>query len=138
MAMATLAGMAYSRQLLEHFENPRNVGTLDAGDPNVGTALVGSPAVGEVIRLQMRVAPATGRIDAARFKTYGSGAAIAASSLATEWLQGKTPEAAAVITHAEIARALELPPERMHCAILVADAIRVAVNDYQAKHRAAH
>lgn len=138
MAMATLADMAYSRQLLDHFENPRNVGTLDAGDPDVGTALVGSPAAGEVIRLQMRVSPATGLIDAARFKTYGSGAAIAASSLATEWLQGKTPEAAAAITQAEIARALELPPERMHCAILVADAIRAAIQDHQAKHRIAH
>lgn len=125
--------MAYSQQLIDHFENPRNVGSLDRHSPQVGTALVGSPQVGEVIRLQIHVNPATGLIDEARFKTYGGRAAIAASSLATQWLQGKSPDAATRITHADIIRELDLPPERVHCALLVTEAIEAAVADYRHK-----
>ena len=125
--------MAYSQQLIDHFERPRNVGTLDGGSPRVGTALVGSPQVGEVIRLQIEIDPATGLIAQARFKTYGSRAAIAASSLVTQWLRGKTPGAATQITHADIVRALDLPPERMHCAILLTEAIATALADHRHK-----
>lgn len=125
--------MAYSQPVIDHFEHPQNVGSLDGSSPCVGTALVGSPQVGEVIKLQIRVDPATGLIDEARFRTYGSGPAIAASSLATQWLRGKTPDAAVMIGHAEIARELQLPPTRLHCSILVTDAIKAAVGDYRAK-----
>lgn len=133
-AAATLPAMAYSQQTTDHFENPRNVGSLDGGSPCVGTALVGSPGVGEVIRLQIRIDPATGLIGEARFKAYGSGAAIAAASLATEWLCGRAPDTALAIAGTDIVRELGLPPERVHCAILVAEAIEAAVSDYRAKH----
>lgn len=134
MAAATLTAMAYSPQLIDHFEHPRNVGSLDDRHCDVGTALVGSPQAGEVIRLQIRIDPAAGLIDQACFKAYGSSAAIAASSLATQWLRGRSLDAAAAITHADITRELALPPERVHCALVVTQAIQAAVSDYRAKH----
>lgn len=125
--------MAYSQQLTDHFESPRNVGSLDADEPCVGSALAGSPQVGEVIRLQVRVESATGLINEARFKAYGSAAAIALCSYATQWLQGKTPEAAMGIRHADLARALDLPASRVHSAMLVAEAAQSAITNYLSK-----
>lgn len=125
--------MAYSEKIVEYSGNPRNVGSLDRNDPTVGTGLVGSPRSGEVIKLQIKVDPETGVIAQARFRTFGSDPAIAAASLATEWLGGKTPEAALAITNGAIARELSLPPVKIHCSILAQDAIKAAVNDYRAK-----
>ncbi|HEU0230949.1 MAG TPA: iron-sulfur cluster assembly scaffold protein [Burkholderiaceae bacterium] len=126
--------MAYSAIIADHFEHPRNVGTLDANDPRVGTGLAGSPAQGDVIRLQIRV-DGSGIIEEARFKTYGSGAAIATSSLATEWLRGKTLAQAVAIDNMAIARELQLEPIKLHCAMLAEDAIAAAVRNYQEKHQ---
>ena len=125
--------MAYSEKVIDYSENPRYAGSLDANDPCVGTALVGSPRAGEVIKLQIRVNPATGLIAQACFKAYGSGPAIAASSLVAEWAHGKTPDAAALIRNADIARELSLPPLKVHCSILAEEAIKAAVKDYQSK-----
>ena len=125
--------MAYSQPLIDHYENPRNVGTLDKDDPSVGTGLVGAPACGDVMKLQIRVG-ADGRIEDARFKTYGCGSAIASSSLVTEWVKGKTLEQAASIKNTEIAQELSLPPVKIHCSILAEDAIKAAVADYRKKH----
>jgi nitrogen fixation protein NifU and related proteins len=124
--------MAYSEKVIDHYENPRNVGKLETGDINVGTGVVGAPACGDVMRLQIRVQD--GIIQDAKFKTYGCGSAIASSSLVTEWVKGKTLEQAGAIKNAEIAQELSLPPVKIHCSILAEDAIRAAIADYRAKH----
>ena len=123
--------MAYSEKVIDHYENPRNVGKLDADD-TVGTGVVGAPACGDVMRLQIKVKD--GIIQDAKFKTYGCGSAIASSSLVTEWVKGKTLEQAGSIKNAEIAEELALPPVKIHCSILAEDAIKAAIADYQAKH----
>ena len=123
--------MAYSEKVIDHYENPRNVGKLEA-DNTVGTGVVGAPACGDVMRLQIRVEE--GIIVDAKFKTYGCGSAIASSSLVTEWVKGKTLEQAGTITNAEIAEELTLPPVKIHCSILAEDAIKAAIADYLAKH----
>src|SRR5690349_22441904 len=125
--------MAYSDKVIDHYENPRNVGSFDKGDESIGTGMVGAPACGDVMKLQIRVG-ADGRIEDARFKTYGCGSAIASSSLVTEWVKGKTLEQAASIRNTEIAQELSLPPVKIHCSILAEDAIKAAVADYQKKH----
>jgi nitrogen fixation NifU-like protein len=125
----------YSKDVLERTQNPRNVGTLDTADPNVGTGLVGSPACGDVMRLQIKVG-VDGVIEAARFKTFGCGSAIAASSLATEWIQGRSLEAAGEIQNRAIAEELNLPPVKLHCSVLAEDAIRMAIADYRKKQAA--
>jgi len=127
--------MAYSDKLLDHYENPRNVGTLDKDDPSVGTGLVGAPACGDVMRLQIRVSP-DGVIEDARFKTFGCGSAIASSSLATEWIKGKNIDEAATIKNSQIAEELSLPPVKIHCSVLAEDAIKSAIEDYKAKRAA--
>jgi nitrogen fixation protein NifU and related proteins len=127
--------MAYSEKLLEHYENPRNVGTLDKDDPSVGTGLVGAPACGDVMRLQIKVS-ADGVIEDARFKTFGCGSAIASSSLATEWIKGKSIDEAASIKNSQIAEELSLPPVKIHCSVLAEDAIKSAIEDYKAKRAA--
>jgi nitrogen fixation protein NifU and related proteins len=127
--------MAYSDKLLDHYENPRNVGTLDKDDPSVGTGLVGAPACGDVMRLQIRVSP-EGVIEDARFKTFGCGSAIASSSLATEWIKGKNIDDAATIKNSQIAEELSLPPVKIHCSVLAEDAIKSAIEDYKAKRAA--
>ena len=127
--------MAYSEKLLEHYENPRNVGTLDKDDPSVGTGLVGAPACGDVMRLQIKVSP-DGVIEDARFKTFGCGSAIASSSLATEWIKGKNIDEAAGIKNSQIAEELSLPPVKIHCSVLAEDAIKSAIEDYKAKRAA--
>jgi nitrogen fixation protein NifU and related proteins len=127
--------MAYSNQLIDHYENPRNVGSLDKADASVGTGLVGAPACGDVMKLQIKVGQG-GRIEDARFKTFGCGSAIASSSLATEWLKGKTLEDAGAIRNTEIARELALPPVKIHCSILAEDAIKAAIADYKSKQAA--
>ena len=124
--------MAYSEKVLDHYENPRNVGKMDVGDVNVGTGMVGAPACGDVMKLQIRVED--GIIKDAKFKTYGCGSAIASSSLVTEWVKGKTLEQAGAIKNAEIAQELSLPPVKIHCSILAEDAIRAAIEDYRKKH----
>jgi len=124
--------MAYSPQLIDHYENPRNVGKMDAGDVNVGTGMVGAPACGDVMKLQIRVED--GIIKDAKFKTYGCGSAIASSSLVTEWVKGKTLEQAGAIKNAQIAEELALPPVKIHCSILAEDAIKAAIEDYKKKH----
>lgn len=124
--------MAYSEKLIDHYENPRNVGTLDNADSTVGTGMVGAPACGDVMRLQIKV-NREGVIEDAKFKTYGCGSAIASSSLVTEWVKGKTIEDAAKITNAEIAEELALPPVKIHCSILAEDAIKAAIDDYKSK-----
>jgi nitrogen fixation NifU-like protein len=124
--------MAYSKAVLDHYENPRNVGKMDVGDVNVGTGMVGAPACGDVMKLQIRVED--GIIKDAKFKTYGCGSAIASSSLVTEWVKGKTLEQAGAIKNAEIAQELSLPPVKIHCSILAEDAIRAAIEDYRKKH----
>ncbi len=124
--------MAYSDKLLDHYENPRNVGTLDKDDPSVGTGLVGAPACGDVMRLQIKVSP-EGVIEDARFKTFGCGSAIASSSLATEWIKGKNIDEAAGIKNSQIAEELSLPPVKIHCSVLAEDAIKSAIEDYKAK-----
>lgn len=126
--------MAYGPKIADHFEHPRNVGTLDPTDPRVGTGMAGSPGQGDVIRLQIRV-DESGIIEEARFKTYGCGAAIASSSLATEWLRGKTLEQATAIGNMAIARELQLDPVKLHCSMLAEDAIAAAVRNYQEKHQ---
>jgi len=126
--------MAYSDKLLDHFNNPKNVGTLDKSKANVGTGLVGAPECGDVMRLQIEVDEATGVIKDAKFKTFGCGSAIASSSLATEWLKGKTIEAAAKIDNMEIVEELHLPPVKIHCSVLAEDAIKAAINDYRKKN----
>jgi nitrogen fixation NifU-like protein len=125
--------MAYSEKLIEHYENPRNVGTLDKGDDTVGTGLVGAPACGDVMKLQIKVG-ADGRIEDAKFKTFGCGSAIASSSLATEWVKGKTLDEAETIKNTMIAQHLALPPVKIHCSVLAEDAIKAAIQDYRAKH----
>ena len=125
--------MAYSEKLLEHYENPRNVGALDKGDASVGTGLVGAPACGDVMKLQIKVG-ADGRIEDARFKTFGCGSAIASSSLATEWVKGKTLDEAETIKNTMIAQHLSLPPVKIHCSVLAEDAIKAAIKDYREKH----
>jgi nitrogen fixation protein NifU and related proteins len=124
--------MAYSEKVIDHYENPRNVGKLETGDINVGTGVVGAPACGDVMRLQIRVED--GVIRDAKFKTYGCGSAIASSSLVTEWVKGKTLEQAGAIKNAEIAQELSLPPVKIHCSILAEDAIQAAIEDYRKKH----
>lgn len=123
--------MAYSKQVLDHYENPRNVGSLDKSDPSVGTGIVGAPSCGDVLKLQIRVDD--GVITDARFKTYGCGSAIASSSLVTEWLKGRTLEEAAAIKNTAIAEELALPPVKIHCSILAEDAIKAAIDDYRRK-----
>ena len=128
--------MAYSEKLIDHYENPRNVGSLDKNDPEVGTGLVGAPACGDVMKLQIRV-NADGVIEDAKFKTFGCGSAIASSSLVTEWVKGKTVEEALTIKNTDVANELHLPPVKIHCSVLAEDAIRAAVADYQKKKGAA-
>ena len=124
--------MAYSEKVIDHYENPRNVGSLDKEDPNVGTGMVGAPACGDVMKLQIKV-DQKGIIEEAKFKTYGCGSAIASSSLITEWVKGKSVEEAAKIRNTEIASELSLPPVKIHCSILAEDAIKAAVEDYKKK-----
>jgi len=126
--------MAYSEKVIDHYENPRNVGSFDKGDDTVGTGMVGAPACGDVMKLQIKVDPATGLIEDARFKTYGCGSAIASSSLVTEWVKGKSLDQAVTIKNTHIAQELALPPVKIHCSILAEDAIKAAVDDYKAKH----
>jgi nitrogen fixation protein NifU and related proteins len=125
--------MAYSNKVIDHYENPRNVGSFDRNDEAVGTGMVGAPACGDVMKLQIKVG-ADGVIEDARFKTYGCGSAIASSSLVTEWVKGKTLEQAATIRNTQIAEELALPPVKIHCSILAEDAIKAAVEDYRKKH----
>jgi nitrogen fixation NifU-like protein len=125
--------MAYSEKVVEHYENPRNVGSFEKGDETVGTGMVGAPACGDVMKLQIKVNPATGLIEDAKFKTYGCGSAIASSSLVTEWIKGKSLDEALTIKNTHIAEELALPPVKIHCSILAEDAIKAAVNDYKAK-----
>ncbi len=125
--------MAYSEQVLDHYKNPRNVGSCDKGDGTVGTGMVGAPACGDVMKLQIKVNEA-GVIEDAKFKTYGCGSAIASSSLVTEWVKGKTLDEALAIKNTQIAEELALPPVKIHCSILAEDAIKAAVSDYKAKH----
>ena len=124
--------MAYSEKVLEHYENPRNVGKMDTTDPSVGTGTVGAPACGDVMRLQIKVED--GIITDAKFKTYGCGSAIASSSLVTEWVKGKSLDEAGTITNSSIAEELALPPVKIHCSILAEDAIKAAIDDYRKKH----
>ena len=126
--------MAYSDKVIDHYENPRNVGSFDKSDVTVGTGMVGAPACGDVMKLQIKVDPQTGLIQDARFKTYGCGSAIASSSLVTEWVKGKTLDQAMSIKNAQIAEELALPPVKIHCSILAEDAIKAAVSDYKARH----
>ena len=126
--------MAYSEQVIDHYENPRNVGSLDKSDPTVGTGMVGAPACGDVMKLQIKVDDDTGIITDAKFKTYGCGSAIASSSLVTEWLKGKTLDEAGTIKNTQIAEELALPPVKIHCSILAEDAIKAAITDYKQKH----
>src|SRR5215813_7095184 len=127
--------MSYSNNLLDHYENPRNVGTLDKSENNVGTGLVGAPACGDVMKLQIKVG-LDGRIEDAKFKTFGCGSAIASSSLATEWVKGKTLAEAELIKNTDIAKELSLPPVKIHCSVLAEDAIKAAIKDYRDKHLA--
>jgi nitrogen fixation NifU-like protein len=124
--------MAYSEKVIDHYENPRNVGKLDEGDDNVGTGMVGAPACGDVMRLQIQVSD-EGVIEDAKFKTYGCGSAIASSSLLTEWVKGKNLDEAAAIKNTEIAQELSLPPVKIHCSVLAEDAIKAAVQNYRDK-----
>ena len=126
--------MAYSQQVIDHYENPKNVGSFDKTDPDIGTGMVGAPACGDVMRLQIKVDNVTGIITDAKFKTYGCGSAIASSSLVTEWVKGKTLDQAGAIKNSEIAEELALPPVKIHCSILAEDAIKAAVNDYRNRH----
>jgi len=129
--------MAYSSKVIDHYENPRNVGAFDKSDESVGTGMVGAPACGDVMKLQIKVNPATGLIEDARFKTYGCGSAIASSSLVTEWVKGKSLDEAMTIRNTHIAEELALPPVKIHCSILAEDAIKAAVSDYKARHGSA-
>ncbi len=125
--------MAYSDKVVDHFNNPRNVGSLPKQDPTVGTGLVGAPECGDVMKLQVRVNPETGVIDEAKFKTFGCGSAIASSSLATEWLKGKTVDEALAIKNTDIVAELALPPVKIHCSVLAEDAIKAAIADFKQK-----
>jgi nitrogen fixation NifU-like protein len=125
--------MAYSNKVIDHYENPRNVGSLPKEDPNVGTGLVGAPECGDVMKLQVKVNPDTGVIDDAKFKTFGCASAIASSSLATEWLKGKTVDEALAIKNTDIVAELSLPPVKIHCSVLAEDAIKAAISDYKKK-----
>ncbi|HEV8079898.1 MAG TPA: Fe-S cluster assembly scaffold IscU [Chitinophagaceae bacterium] len=126
--------MAYSDKVIDHYQNPKNVGTLDKSQKNVGTGLVGAPECGDVMRLQIQVDDATGMITDAKFKTFGCGSAIASSSLATEWLKGKSVDEALKIDNMDIVEELNLPPVKIHCSVLAEDAIKSAINDYRAKN----
>ena len=125
--------MPYSEKVLDHYSNPRNVGSFNAQDPTVGTGLVGAPECGDVMKLQIKVNPDTGVIEDAKFKTFGCGSAIASSSLATEWLKGKTVDEAMGIKNTEIVEELALPPVKVHCSVLAEDAIKAAIKNYQEK-----
>jgi nitrogen fixation NifU-like protein len=127
--------MAYSNKVIDHYENPRNVGSLPKEDPNVGTGLVGAPECGDVMKLQVRVNAETGVIDEAKFKTFGCGSAIASSSLATEWLKGKSIDDALAIKNSDIVAELSLPPVKIHCSVLAEDAIKAAISDYKKKQQ---
>jgi nitrogen fixation NifU-like protein len=127
--------MAYSDKVIDHYENPRNVGSLPKNDPNVGTGLVGAPECGDVMKLQVKVNPETGIIDDAKFKTFGCGSAIASSSLATEWLKGKSVDEALAIKNTDIVAELSLPPVKIHCSVLAEDAIKAAISDYKKKQQ---
>jgi len=127
--------MAYGDKVLQHYENPKNVGTLDKNDPNVGTGLVGAPACGDVMRLQIKISD-DGKIQDAKFKTFGCGSAIASSSLVTEWVKGKTVDEAMTIKNTHIAQELSLPPVKIHCSVLAEDAIKAAIADWRKKHAA--
>ena len=129
--------MAYSDKVVDHYNNPRNVGSLPKADDHVGTGLVGAPECGDVMKLQVRVNPDTGIIDEAKFKTFGCGSAIASSSLATEWLKGKTVDEALAIKNTDIVAELSLPPVKVHCSVLAEDAIKAAIADYKRKQGAA-
>jgi nitrogen fixation NifU-like protein len=127
--------MAYGDKVLDHYENPRNVGTLDKADPSVGTGLVGAPACGDVMRLQVKIGD-DGRIEDAKFKTFGCGSAIASSSLVTEWVKGKSVDEALTIKNTHIAQELSLPPVKIHCSVLAEDAIKAAIADWKKKRAA--
>lgn len=126
--------MAYSDKVIDHYENPRNVGAFDKDDPSIATGMVGAPACGDVMKLQLKVGD-NGVIEDAKFKTYGCGSAIASSSLVTEWVKGKTLDEATAIKNTDIAEELALPPVKIHCSILAEDAIKAAVDDYKSKHK---
>ena len=128
--------MAYSNKVIDHYENPRNVGTLDKEDPTVGTGLVGAPACGDVMRLQIRVDPETGIVQDAKFKTFGCGSAIASSSLVTEWVKGRTLDEAMALRNSQIVEELNLPPVKIHCSVLAEDAIKSAIADFRKKQLA--
>jgi len=125
--------MSYSEKVLDHYNNPRNVGSFDKNDPTVGTGMVGAPECGDVMKLQLKVNPETGIIEDARFKTFGCGSAIASSSLATEWVKGRTVDQALAIKNMEIVNELSLPPVKIHCSVLAEDAIKAAIDDYKKK-----
>jgi nitrogen fixation NifU-like protein len=125
--------MAYSDKVLDHYNNPRNVGSMDKNNPDVGTGMVGAPECGDVMKLQVKVNPETGVIEDAKFKTFGCGSAIASSSLATEWLKGKTVDQALEIKNTDIVNELALPPVKIHCSVLAEDAIKAAIGDYKSK-----
>ncbi len=125
--------MSYSEKVVDHYNHPRNVGSLDKNDPNVGTGMVGAPECGDVMKLQIKVDPASGIIEDAKFKTFGCGSAIASSSLATEWLKGKTVDQALEIKNTAIVNELALPPVKVHCSVLAEDAIKAAIHDYKKK-----
>jgi len=128
--------MAYSDKVIDHYENPRNVGSLDKSSKDVGTGMVGAPECGDVMKLQVKVNPQTGVIEDAKFKTFGCGSAIASSSLATEWLKGKTVDQALEIKNTDIVNELSLPPVKIHCSVLAEDAIKAAISDYKTKQGA--
>jgi nitrogen fixation NifU-like protein len=128
--------MAYSEKVIEHYEKPRNVGSLDKEDPNVGTGLVGAPACGDVMRLQIRVNPETNVVEEAKFKTFGCGSAIASSSLVTEWVKGKTIDEVLTLKNSQIVEELNLPPVKIHCSVLAEDAIKSAIADFRKKQAA--
>jgi nitrogen fixation NifU-like protein len=130
--------MAYSDKVLDHYENPRNVGALDKSDPNVGTGMVGAPACGDVMKLQIKVNAESGIIEDAKFKTFGCGSAIASSSLVTEWVKGKTLDEALEIRNTDIVTELSLPPVKIHCSVLAEDAIKAAIEDYRKKQGSNH
>lgn len=134
--IAIFITMAYSDKVLDHYENPRNVGTLDKEDPNVGTGLVGAPACGDVMRLQLRINPETDVIEDAKFKTFGCGSAIASSSLVTEWVKGKSINEAMELTNSQIVEELNLPPVKIHCSVLAEDAVKSAIADFRKKQAA--
>jgi nitrogen fixation NifU-like protein len=125
--------MAYSKKVLDHFENPQNMGSLEKDDSNVGTGIVGAPACGDVMKLQLKISD-SGVIEDAKFKTFGCGSAIASSSLVTEWVKGKTLEEAEIIKNSDIAQELSLPPVKIHCSVLAEDAVKAAIQDYRDKH----